>query len=437
MTGIEKIVPPARFQRATFRLGGGLPLSPSVSISRNRSQYLLDSVLFSNLNSPTLALYRPNGQSKGLAERVSGMPRHRTGAIFRDARGRWWARVRYIDELGRRREKRRLGANKSDAKDKRDDLLAEIKKHGPLAFGNDRLAFEDLATYFEKSYLIPAEYRDGRKIVGMRDERKGKSALKPLKDYFGRKRLRLITYSDLRNYRLSRLRAKSKRDKKSPLAIATVNRELSLLRRMFSIARQQRWMIESPFKFGEPLITPADEKHRERVLDRDEESRLLDQCEGPREHLRGIVICALDTGMRRGEILKLRWCDVDAKKGLLNVEAMHTKTLRHRQLAISTRLSAEIERLRDQAKPKPIDRVFGLSNNFKRSFKTACTNAKIDDLRFHDLRHTFATRLSEAGMSSELIARLLGHSQVKTTYRYLNVTEETARRAVEILKGSK
>lgn len=437
MTGLSKSGAPGAIPTRDLPLrreGTVLPVSCYRTPTHAKTLYLS---LFGGFNSLTLAPERLKGCFIGLVERGSGdMPRHRTGAIFQDTDGRWWARVRYVDEFGRRREKRRLGANKTDAKDKRDDLLAEIKEHGPLAFGHDRLTFEDLSTYFENTYLIPAEYRDGRKIVGTRDERKGKSALKPLKAHFGRKRLRSITYSDLRNYRLARLRSKSKRDDKSPLAIATVNRELSLLRRMFSIARQQRWLIESPFKFGEPLITPADEKHRERVLSREEETRLLAQCVEPREHLRGIVLCALDTGMRRGEILLLRWCDVDAEKGLLNVEAMHTKTLRQRQLAISGRLAAEIERLRTQAKPRPTDRVFGLSNNFKRSFKTACTNAKINDLRFHDLRHTFATRLAEAGMSSDLIARLLGHTQTKTTYRYLNITEETARKAVELLEGA-
>jgi integrase len=362
------------------------------------------------------------------------MPRHRTGAIFQDDQGRWWARVRYVDELGRRREKRKLAVNKNDAKEKRDDLLAEIKKHGAVAFGNDRVTFEDLAAYYEKTYLIPAEYRDGRKIAGSRDHQKFKSTLKHLKSHFGNKRLRVINYGDLRNYRLARLRAKSQRDGKSPLAIATVNRELSLLRRMLSIARQQRWVIESPFKFGEPLITPADERHRERVLSRDEETRLLAQCVGPREHLLGIVICALDTGMRQGEILKLRWSDVDLKRGFITVEAMHTKTLRQRQLAISGRLKAELKRLQALSLPELANRVFGLQSNCKRSFRTACDEAKIEDLRFHDLRHTFATRLAEAGMSNDLIARLLGHSQIKTTYRYLNITEDTAKRAIELLE---
>lgn len=434
----KKVVPPARFQRATFRLGEGAYSSRPVILAGVNLPKLTDRLSFNRSDYSLLALTRVESHAKVCVKCVSGgreMPRYRTGSVFQLKDGTWWARVTYIDELGRRREKRRRARNITDAKSKRDVLLEEIKEHGPLVFGNDRLTFEELAVYYEASYLVAAEYRDGRKITGTRDQGKRKSTLKPLKDYFKRKRLRSITYSDLRNYKLARLRSKSQRDDITPLSIATVNRELSVLRRMLSIARQQRWILESPFAFGESLIAAADEKHRDRVLSRTEEKRLLAQCIGPREHLRGIIICALDTGMRRGEILLLRWCDVDLKTGLLSVEAMHTKTLRQRQLAISGRLAKELRRLHKLAQPQPTDRVFGLADNFKRSFKTACTNAQIEDLRFHDLRHTFATRLSEAGMTSDLIARLLGHSQTKTTYRYVNITEETAKRAVELLKN--
>jgi integrase len=433
VTNYQNMVPPARFQRATFRLGVRRPSLPSLSVMRQRAQFGLDSRYSVNVDSPTLAFSRLDSRVEGLAERVT-MPRHRTGALLQDADGNWWARVRYTDEIGRRREKRRRALNKTDAKEKRDDLLAEIKQHGVLAFASDRITFEELATYYEKTYLIPAEYTDGRKIVGVREPQKRKATLKHLKAYFGRKRLRSVVYADLRNYKLARLRSKSLRDGKSPLTIATVNRELSLLRRILHVAKQQRWITESPFQFGEALITPADEKQRERVLSREEETRLLAECVGPREHLKGIVICGLDTGMRRAEVLRLRWCDVDLEARLLTVAAMHTKTLRHRQLAVSERLKTEMEVLYALARPEPTDRVFGLTNNFKRSFGTACENAGIKDLRFHDLRHTFATRLAEAGLGDALIARLLGHSQVKTTYRYLQVTEETAKRAVELLK---
>lgn len=437
MTIHRRVMLPARFQRATFRLGGDGSLSPALFPARVVSCLLLALLSVAILHSRSLAVSRVDSCSLGLLDRVS-VPRQRTGVVFEDENGRWWARVRYTDELGRRREKRKLGRNKTDANDKRNDLLAELKKEGVAAAGNDRMSFEDLAAYYEKNYLNPAEYRDGRKISGVRNPAKFKSMLKILRAHFGKKRLRSLTYGDLRNFRLARLRAKNQRDDKKPLAVATVNRELSLLRRLLSIAQQQRWLLHDLFKQGEALITAADEKPRERTLSPAEEGRLLAQCVGPRLHLYGLVVCGLDTGMRRGEILLLRWEDVDLDAGMITVRAMHTKTLRERQLGITARLKVELRRIYAERVDRPNERVFGLESNFKRSWGTACKNAGITDLRFHDLRHTFATRLAEAGFTDALIARLLGHSQsARMTFRYTNLTQDTARKAAEILgKGT-
>jgi integrase len=103
----------------------------------------------------------------------------------------------------------------------------------------------------------------------------------------------------------------------------------------------------------------ADENKRERILTREEEMKLLSACDTPqRAHLKGIVICALDTGMRQGEIFSLRWRDVDLENGLLTIQAFHTKTMKERQVAITTRLKLELERLRADALDNPDGLVF-------------------------------------------------------------------------------
>lgn len=78
-------------------------------------------------------------------------------------------------------------------------------------------------------------------------------------------------------------------------------------------------------------------------------------------------------------------------------------------------------------------KVFGIENNFKRSFVGACNDAKVLDFRFHDCRHTAATRWIQAGMSLQEVGRILGHTQAQTTYRYVNVDDSAIRRAAEIL----
>lgn len=123
-----------------------------------------------------------------------------------------------------------------------------------------------------------------------------------------------------------------------------------MLRRMLNVAQREGWILRSPFAAGDSLISLADENNRERILTREEEVNLLAACDTPqRSHLKAILICALDTGMRQGEIFSLRWRDVDLENGLLNIQAFHTKTMKERHVAITTRLALELERLKSSA----------------------------------------------------------------------------------------
>src|SRR4030095_14502100 len=90
----------------------------------------------------------------------------------------------------------------------------------------------------------------------------------------------------------------------------------------------------------------ADERRRERTLSRMEESRLFALCVGRRAHFRVILVCALDTGMRRGEMFSLRWGSVDFSGRAIHIEALNTKTLRSRTVPMTERLHAELLALR-------------------------------------------------------------------------------------------
>lgn len=125
-------------------------------------------------------------------------------------------------------------------------------------------------------------------------------------------------------------------------SIATVNRELSLLRRIFNVAVENGWLLKNPFSTGKSLINPGDEKPRERILTKEEEQSLLAACDGPRAHLKPIIIMALDTGIRRGEMLKLRWVDIDFENRIINTQALNTKTIRERGGGMSARLYKEM-----------------------------------------------------------------------------------------------
>src|SRR5262249_10635014 len=114
----------------------------------------------------------------------------------------WWARVTYTDPVtGKRHDRQRRADSKSHAKDLVQDLIAEVDKTGGRSLAKEHMTFLDLATYFEKEYLKPAEYVDGRKVAGVRSIVPAKANVKALKDHFGMRQLRGITHSDIREFR--------------------------------------------------------------------------------------------------------------------------------------------------------------------------------------------------------------------------------------------
>lgn len=357
-------------------------------------------------------------------------PKKREG-VFQRKDGTWWARLVYTDSQGKRRERVCRAMNKSDARDKREELVRLYKDHGVRILENSHLNFSDLADYFKKNYVIPAEYVDGRKVRGRRSLRGMDAHLAALREHFGKLKLREITYGNIERFRDKKLKTPTKRGKQR--TIATVNRELEVLRRMLNIAMREGWIIRNPFNSGDPLISKADECKRERILTRDEEDLLLAACTGPRAHLRAIIICALDTGMRFGEIIGLKWSDVDLEIRIITTRSYKGKTLTERTVGITPRLENELELLSQKQSREPDSLVFGIASNVKRSFQSVRLAAGLPDVRFHDLRHSAATRLVQAHIPLSEVGRILGHSQPVTTYRYVNINRETARRAADAL----
>ncbi|HEV7859082.1 MAG TPA: tyrosine-type recombinase/integrase [Pyrinomonadaceae bacterium] len=358
-----------------------------------------------------------------------------TGTVFSRGKGKdrtWWARFIYTDEAGVRHDLQRKATSKANAREIADDLASQYNKTGERALSSERMTFAELADYCEKHYYKKAEYRDDRKVEGVRGLATAKTQLNVLRSYFGKRRLRSITYADLKAFRSHRLQTTSERTGRE-ISIATANRELSAMRRMLNVAQAEGWIPQNPFNRGAPLISLADERKRERILSRDEETRLLEACAPlQRQHLRPLIIAALDTGMRRGEMLKLKWVDVDLEHRVIHVRAFNTKTMNARDVPISQRLSAEINRLWEISPKDPSGLVFGIRDNARMSFTSARTDAELADVRFHDLRHTAATRMART-MSIAEVGRILGHSQPQTTYRYVNANLETVQRAAEAI----
>jgi integrase len=259
-----------------------------------------------------------------------------------------------------------------------------------------------------------------------RSAREDESKGKPLVEAFGNRKMDEITIEDVERFRNKRRTVKTWRgDVRSP---KTVNLEVQHLSRIFNFAIERGVSVENPCLRVKNL--PADSR-RTRYLSHDEEERLMPWLNGRRGHIRPIVILAIYTGMRQGEIMQLRWADVDFQRNLINVVhggTQSTKTGKGRTIPMNeTARDALLSIKRDG------DKVFQIGCP-KRSFAFACQKAGINDFRFHDLRHTFATRAADAGATAFEIAALLGHSAVTMTAVYTHATSEGIRRAVEGLK---
>jgi integrase len=344
-------------------------------------------------------------------------------------KGNWIARASYTDESGTRRTIKRAGESKTEAREALKAALKEYEDLGGTLSAN--VTFAELADYFEKTYVKEPDYVDGRKVAGMRSWKTVKYRVRELRDYFGKKKLKSILHSHIEAYKHDALKRKTVRKKSRSLA--DVNRQLAILRRMFNVALRQNWIVRNPFESGDSLIRPGDERGRERVLTREEEEKLLSHCTGgKRKHMRAIIIALVDTGLRKGELLSLKFNDVSLADRTITVQSFNTKTQRERQVPISDRLAVEIEALYERSGKNPDGLVFGVGD-FKKAFVSIVEDAELADLKPHDLRHTFGSRLTSEGLALPEVARLLGHSQLSTSYRYINSSDDTRQKAIKIL----
>ncbi len=267
------------------------------------------------------------------------------------------------------------------------------------------------------------EYLNGYSKVNKKPQthERDKILIKHLKEFFGRYRLNDIKPEKIEEYKAARLEAG-----KAP---ATVNREVGCFKNIYTVAIRNRRASANP---GREVRLLREDNEVTRVLSEADEEKLLAAAS---QHIRGIVVCALHTGMRLGEILDLKWEKVALREGLIRVEK--TKTGRSREIPIGDHLRAV---LREQAKRGLGERVFWWREgkaiaSVKTGYKAALRRAGLahKKYRFHDLRHTFATRLIERGVDPFTVQQLLGHASITTTMRYAHPSLKNKREAVASL----
>lgn len=299
------------------------------------------------------------------------------------------------------REAVKGAANQADALKVLQQRVTEIfRDSNGMKKPKARITFSELAV----TYLANTSH--------MKSWKTNKSRLDhSLLPFFGKLYLDEVTPQHIEEYRSARLK------QRKPI---TTNRELALLKGMFTKAIDYGYVTANPVK--KVKMIPESDCSRKRILTQGEEERLMAEAA---PHFKPFLIIALNSGMRRGEILKLAWPQVDFRSRLVHV--VKTKRNKNRVVPMNNVLYKTLQGLKAEANGS--ERVYQ-SKHVKGVFETARKKAGLEGLRLHDLRHTFATRLIQAGVDVFTVQKLLGHSTITMTMRYVHSFEAQMRDAV-------
>jgi integrase len=249
-----------------------------------------------------------------------------------------------------------------------------------------------------------------------------------LLDFFGAMRLDTITASDVERYKGQKLQ--------DDLAAKTINNHLAVLSKCLKSAVEWERVAVAP-RIKLLKVPPQRFKH----LDRTETARLLDGFVDPR--WRVMAVCAVRAGLRMGELIGLRWEDVDFERRQLSVRrsivrgvVAAPKSNKERHLPMTQDLSTALASLKTKRgyvfqqalTGEPMTR--GMTD---RALKTACKRSGVRMIGWHVLRHTFASQLATSGISIRIIQELLGHSDMKMTLRYAHLAPSALREAISVL----
>lgn len=214
---------------------------------------------------------------------------------------------------------------------------------------------------------------------------------------------------------------------------STVNRRIATLSHMLTKAAEWNMVGEDILKRMRKVKMLPENNRRLRYLLTEECCRLVNACD---DHLKPIVTTALNTGMRKDEILGLRWDNVDLKTGFILLNQSQTKNSERKEIPISPTL---VEMLKSLPRNNDVSYVFcnprtkKRYGDIKRSFKTALKRAEIKNFKFHDLRHTFASLLVMAGIDLTTVKEMLGHKDIKMTLRYAHLAPSHKLKAIVVL----
>lgn len=249
------------------------------------------------------------------------------------------------------------------------------------------------------------------------------------------------------------------------LSAATANRNLVRLKGLLS--RAVDWGVLQDHPLSKVRRLKIDQQSRVRFLSEDENKRLREALDARQEtiraerdsanrwrverntepfldlravefadHLKPLVLLSLNTGMRRGEVFNLTWADIDLANKVLTVEGTTAKSGQTRHIPLNKEALTTLTEWKTQAGASAY--VFpsqsgGRLDNVNKSWAGVLARAKITAFRWHDLRHTFASKLVMAGVPLNTVRELLGHSDIRMTLRYAHLAPDSKAAAVELI----
>ena len=271
-------------------------------------------------------------------------------------------------------------------------------------------------------------YISSRPHVSKKTIEETKRRVKILVQRFGEKRLDQFADFTVESYKIERI--------SEGVKPSTVNRELNILRAILRKAVEFNLYNGDLPRFKSYRVNDE----RTRYLSREEFERLMKVLP---PWLKAPVIFAIYTGLRPGELFTLRWENVNLQEGYITVQAKYSKTKETKHLPLHPRALEILEKLERDRKEKGHDSEFIFVNSkgkpyspqgYRSAFKTALKRARIENFRFYDLRHTFASHLVMKGVDLYTVAELMRHSSPRMTKRYAHLSPEHLRKELKKLE---
>lgn len=296
----------------------------------------------------------------------------------------------------------------------RSERVLQVRK-GEYTFEKKKIkkiTFREMANYYLESYSkgLKKRWKEDFYIIEC------------FNHYYGDKYIDEINQEMIQKFKSDRIKE---------VKGSTINRQFSTIRRIFNVAIQEGKLLSNPMK----NIKDFNEKDsmRKRYLEEDEITALLACCP---DTIKDIVILAMDTGMRKGEIFNLQWSDIDFRNRNINIKK--SKNGKQRSIPLNNSIFDILVKRRLDSKGH--EYIFkGKTGDFyksiQRPFKAAVNKAGLENVHFHDLRHTFASNLAIKGHSPFVIQKLLGHSSLVMTERYSHLRQDIMREAVNDIES--